>query len=845
MNVNFLVKYDLDNTYHFVRPRLNSLFSEAVKRPLVIVCAGAGYGKTSAIHDFAQESPFATVWLQLSERDNVSARFWENYTHTMTQANKPFAKAIAELGFPDTDDKLNRYFHIVRGNVEAKKRILVFDDFHLIVDPTVLRFVERAVLEMLPGTTLILVSRATPDINIAGLISRGHLFNITDSDLQFTELELAQYFRENAIPARSENLRTIIRDTEGWAFAINLIARSYKQAPGYEGYLRNAMKTNIFQYMESEIWDRVSERLQCFLIRLSLIDHLALDLITLLAKGDGGLITELDRQNAYVRRDNYINAYLIHHLFLEFLRQKQQLLTEEQKRETYEIAAAWCDKNSFKIDAMSYYEKVGDYSSIVSIFIKLPTQVPQDIARFAAGIFERAPSEAFDKVDYFAVMHVRVVMCLGLWDESLALMRRYEAKYLLLPEGDAFRNHTLGGIYYCWGIMRMLMSTMDDRYDFDEYFAKMDECLTRAPADPGQLANHPSGPWISFAGSSKEGAPQAFIDAFAKSTYHASHCFKGAMTGLDDLARGEMKFYQGDVQAAERFIISGLEQAREHKQFETMHRALFYLLRIGISQGNRVKSEQALSDMKTLLDENEYPFRFITYDIALAWYYYFLNMPDRVPDWLREKFSPYGHAYFIENYGNQAKARYCYRTNNYPQLLAYIEEQKKRESILFGRIEMLAMEACVHYKMKKKAEALAVLGEAYEEASPNGVIMPFIGLGKDMRTLTAFAMKEPDCRIPQAWLEEINRKAATYAKRQAHIITEYKRTNRTEETIAFTRRETEILTDLSHGLSRKEIAVSHNLSVNTVKMIINAVYSKLGAENLADLIRITTELRLI
>jgi DNA-binding NarL/FixJ family response regulator len=58
-------------------------------------------------------------------------------------------------------------------------------------------------------------------------------------------------------------------------------------------------------------------------------------------------------------------------------------------------------------------------------------------------------------------------------------------------------------------------------------------------------------------------------------------------------------------------------------------------------------------------------------------------------------------------------------------------------------------------------------------------------------------------------------------------------------------REAEILTDLSHGLTRVEIAVSRNLSINTVKMIINMIYSKAGAENLADLIRIAVERKMI
>jgi LuxR family maltose regulon positive regulatory protein len=321
---------------------------------------------------------------------------------------------------------------------------------------------------------------------------------------------------------------------------------------------------------------------------------------------------------------------------------------------------------------------------------------------------------------------------------------------------------------------------------------------------------------------------------------------KGFMAGELELAKGELEFYRGDTFSAEPHIALAVKQARTEKQFGLMHRALLYILRIAVAQGNFTLVEQALKETKAQLDEVEYVNRFMDYDISLSWYYCFLGLPEKVVDWLKEDFLPYSHAACIDNFGNQIKARFCYMTRNYPLLLVYIEEMKQRESFLFGRVEMLAIEACVHYKMKDKRKAFAALSEAYETASPNEIVMPFIELGKDMRTLTSSALKElPKGSIPHPWLENVNRKAATYAKRQAHVISEYNQANHIAEKIALSPREMEILTDLSHGLSRMEIAATRNLSINTVKMVINNIYTKLGAENIADLIRIAVERKMI
>ena len=186
----------MKNAFHFERPRLNNLFIEATRYPVVLVCAGAGYGKTSAVHDFTQKYqtdgyPPNTAWVQLSARDNVGSRFWENYTNTISQISEPFAREIGNFGFPDTIDKLNQYLALARNFTEVKQRIIVMDDFHLVENHSVIRFVEHTFLNMPPGNSLILISRSTPRINTAGLVSRGHIFNLSESDLRFTENELA------------------------------------------------------------------------------------------------------------------------------------------------------------------------------------------------------------------------------------------------------------------------------------------------------------------------------------------------------------------------------------------------------------------------------------------------------------------------------------------------------------------------------------------------------------------------------------------------------------------------------------------------------------------------------
>ena len=830
--------------FHLKRSRLNKIFSEAMKYPLIIVCAGAGYGKSMAVSDFVQEYHASTLWVQLSERDNVGARFWENFTHSIMPINEPLALSIIKLGFPDTQEKLKQYFTILNNSIDKKRRNIVFDDCHFIENNALIRFIEESIRNLPLGITLFLISRSTPRINIASLVSSDKVFNISEEELRFTEDELSQYSKKQGITLQHDSLRNIMQDTEGWAFAINYIVRSYKKAPGYEGYLRNAMKSNIFRFMELEIWETISARLQDFLVRLSLIDHLSIELIALLAGPDLQLVSELEKQNAYVRIDSYINALLIHPLFLEFLATKQNLLTESQKHDTYTIAGAWCNKNGFKIDALSYYEKISNYKSIVDMFMGSSSQIPFDIACFAEVILRNAPQEAYNTVVYLASTHLRTLICQGLSEEADKKAAYYEEMFFKLPDGLPFKRSSLTSVYYCWSIVRVGLNMKADVYDFHVYIEKLSKCYPR-PIDPGNLIARSPNPWLCAVSASRKGSLFDYLSALKQSVESMSKCYISFENGEDDLALGEIKFYQGDMLLSESFITNAMSTMRRTNYMEMSHRALFYTLRIAFFQGDYAKSEKTLNDMKSNLNNLKYYNRFNDYDVSLCWYYCALGFAEKSPDWLKENFYPFIGTRFGENFANQVKARYCYATRSYTPLLSHIHEIKKYVLYLFSRVELLAMEACVYYKMKDKEKAAASFEEAYNYANPNGIIMPFIEMGKDMRTLTSFILKNTNIKIPKAWLEDINRKSAAYAKRLAHIITEYRKNFGHTDSSVISPRESEILMDLSQGLSRLEIADSRGLSINTVKMIINSIYMKLGAENLAGAIKIATEKKII
>jgi len=829
---------------HLERPRLQKLLEDAMKYPMVILAAGSGYGKTSAVLSFLKNYDARISWLQISERDNVSTRYWENYAGVVSLSWPEAGARLLEIGFPDTDEAFEKFSKMVSEAASIPdKHIMVFDDFHLLHAPAVLRLIERTVNIFTENLTVILISRTMPNFNLIGMMMREDAYIINEDTLCFTEGEIAEYFGKLNLSADEQDIRNIYDDTQGWAFAIDLIGRSLAKEKKYERYVLKAMKKNIFRFIEMEISQTISERLWRFLLRISLIDHLAAGLIKVIAEDDA-LIKEMELLNAYIRYDFRLDTYMIQHLFLDYLNQKQvELLTDEERRETYRIAGKWCDENGYHMDALSYYEKSEDYDAIIRKIDSFNMQISPDAAKYALDIFDRAPRDVRAENPLFSGIHIRLKILLGQHgEETVSLIRMYAEDFEAQPESSE-RNMALSSIYGHWAILNTLLCTFNDVYDFDTYYIKMGEYYDKNPYEvQTRFSILPMSAWASLVGTDRAGAQEEYIDALSGVIPIASRVANGLFTGFDDLVRGELCFFKGELDEAERYLTGAIDKSRACDQYITHNRALVYLMKIAFFRGDYNVATGHLQAVKSFINGKDSAIRNRMYDIACGFYYLTLEQPEQVPGWLKGEFSDFSHPAFMENYENRVKLLYHYHMRQYSSLLAFIDSAKRRQTILFGEIELKVLEALSLYQLKRKDEAIFALTEAWQLSESNGLISIFTQYAKGMRTLTAAALRDEDCKIPKKWLEEVGRKASSFAKRKSHMISQYMTA---DGEIKLTKREAEILKDLAQGLSRTEIAASRNISLNTVKNAVNIIYEKLYAGSLPEAIYIATSKKII
>ena len=146
-----------------IRPAIIQKLREALHYPLTIVRAGAGYGKTTSINQAFPEAFVQTVWLPLSEQDNVGLTFFNHLALALENALPSSAKNAQALlawdgrqGNPDREAMISAFIQDFA--LLPAPTAIIFDDFQYVSDSPEVRQITDALLALLPAQIHIVIA---------------------------------------------------------------------------------------------------------------------------------------------------------------------------------------------------------------------------------------------------------------------------------------------------------------------------------------------------------------------------------------------------------------------------------------------------------------------------------------------------------------------------------------------------------------------------------------------------------------------------------------------------------------------------------------------------------------
>lgn len=343
------------------RPRLhaaveNALFSRAV----TLICAPAGYGKTTLASQWARTGRCA--WLSLDEYDDEPDRFFQSILAAL-QRLAPACGANLAGGLPETLDRQSWVRLFVGNLVNAVLEVLpdpfvlALDDLHQVTQPLIYQGLDYLLQHRPPQMHLLITTRQEPPLALARLRAQGQLMELRLGNLRFTQAE-ADAFLNHAMQLNldASDLAAMYGRSEGWPAGLRLLADALAETvqeaarAAWFDELRRADRL-VFDYLAEEVLNRQPPDLRTFLLETSILAELTpgrCQAVTGRLEA-GRWLEELFRRNLFLVQVGDIDpaspavvpqaAYRYHALFAKFLRQRLESEAPGRVKELHARAA--------------------------------------------------------------------------------------------------------------------------------------------------------------------------------------------------------------------------------------------------------------------------------------------------------------------------------------------------------------------------------------------------------------------------------------------------------------------------------------------------------------------------
>ena len=330
---------------------------------LILVCAPAGFGKSTLVSAWAGTQTAPAAWLSLDEQDAIPERFFAYVIAAIQRVHPGFAGDLLDRIHRGEARGIHALLpELVNALGDVPLPLLVIlDDYHAIDEPAIHDGLAFLVDRAPPGVTFLLVTRVVPPLSLPRLRARRELVDIRLEDLRFTADETVRFFNElHALGLDPQDVATLEARTEGWAAGLQLVALALPDDAArrreFIGQFGGSQEY-IADYLLEEVLSREPAALTDFLLRISILERFCAPLCqALTGEPDAeAMLRSLWVRNAFlIPLDADRRWFRLHHLFADLLRTRLERDQAPLVAELHLRACAWFEANGYVQDAMSH-----------------------------------------------------------------------------------------------------------------------------------------------------------------------------------------------------------------------------------------------------------------------------------------------------------------------------------------------------------------------------------------------------------------------------------------------------------------------------------------------------------
>lgn len=847
------------------RPRLLAMLDRAIERPVTVICAGPGSGKTVLVNQWARARSHDVVWVSLDPGDDREARFWTLVQYAL--------KHHGVLGDPFAADPGRSLAEgAIVGLAEASSRvddllILVLDDVHHLGDPEVIGSLDAVLRYPPPNLRVIMTAVRDPTIPLHRYRIQGYLSEIRAAELAMSTPEIEQLLGLHGLSLTPSELDILAERTEGWVAGVRLSAMRMEGNPEPGRYVTDfAMdRGSIGEYLMEEVLANQPHEVQRLLIRSSICDPISGPLADAIDESESGssILNDLAAKNALVMALDHEGArFRYHPLLREVLRHLLNREPAAVQRRGQENAARWLAAEGNLVEALQHSVAAQDWEfctdllirgAFEELFLRATGRPISGIGRFA----EATPDPGREMGWGAGVIAAQAAVSVGLgrYDRAAALLDGLEPSGL--DEGSA--------VLYAFAKLLVARQDADAK--------RLEEAATILVDHDGQgafgtFALYERGSLHLWQGSDTV-AETLLQQALKQATAKSLHAIALRCVGRLAIAHCTA----GKVSLAEKFLNQGAELLQAHPWIPEEFRVAYHLggAEVALMHGDldlysrflrlvdaalAPKTDPALSSMLALIRAKAYQSagRYveardiltntgrelpggwvlrIRADILLLELQAQMGRPQKAVERL-ESLARAHESMSSRALLGVARAQYAARDVEAATQVVHRIVTSHHAPPVPVLVDSLLLSAEIADTQDQETAAVEAATRAVQLAAAERMVLPFIPVGPRLQGLlhrhpALMALwPAPLEDAPGLWARELP------ADREHKQLAE-----------ALTEREISILNWLTTTMTMAEIATEFYVSTNTVKTHVAAIYRKLEATNRREAIARGRQLHLI
>ncbi|QRG66650.1 LuxR C-terminal-related transcriptional regulator [Brevibacillus choshinensis] len=823
------------------RNHLLNRLDEGLFCKLTILCAPAGYGKTTLLTQWAHQQSAKPAWLSLDEMDNDLIRFWKYVVHTIADSRLPeLAERLEPLMGAVSHTSIFTFIDSLLYELDSIEQpvILLLDDYHAIFEEQI-HLSLSYFIDYLPGHVhLFIASRNALPFSTAKWTLRGQACHISLEQLRFTHQETASFYHDShGISLHPQQIERILERTEGWVAGLQLAAISLTNPVHHDRFFDgfNGSHHNITEYLLHEVWLRLPADLQDFLLATCILKRMDAPLCNRLTNQTQShqILTFLHRQNIFlIPLDDYHSWYRYHHLFGDFLEGQLQRRDPQKAVDLHRIASAAFAERGLYDEAIDHAFAAFDFSVAAQLLEK---HFPQMIARGELSTLlhwlTRFPQPAEMLPPSMRLLSAFIQILCGQAEQAQKELPSLEATCAAI-EDPVEQEQFVSGLFFVRANLIFALG------QFETLISGADTFYKALPENPlfFSFNYNATEPFIRRTTLGLKGmlSPQTEFVGNMFSGILAAHGWQDSLFNMYVMMALAEGYYEWNRLEESAALLEQIEPiARRRKIPGLLVPCLLTKAKIALATGASIQArgivEEALETIHMWSEDYwANPLRAFLARVHLADGHISLAMEqlDKLPSFIREKPMLQRELELLTLVRSLLAKQ---EGEDVFWILDTLKMASKREGLLTSQVDIAILQALAKQQLGQIEEAKAYLQEALVIGEANGYVRSFLDDGPALYPLLAA------CRANKGKQPHHKAASPSYVMQLLDLLSKTDTKRKTDHSSPLleplTGKEMILLSMLSQGASNKEIAEQLGNTVGTVKVYLHRIYGKLGVTN--------------